>query len=169
MIVASIRKGFQQHSLKGLGCADCGGGCGKFTGGPIGPAASHIHALMGLGDSFPPEWTSSNTSNTGTVFCADGSIQVIGNCVQAMPVAIPGITAALDPSIVAPVATPVAQTAQQITQSTGVVSTPVVAATPVAVSTDNPLMDFLESTIFGIPLWLIGIGGLALGFMGSEK
>lgn len=194
MIVASIRKGFQQHNLKGLGCADCGGGCGKFTGGPIGPAASHIHALMGLGDCVASSYIntpgqSGYFSNipTGQVIPAtcqdyvnflspvldasylganqDPNLQNTINAVQAAVAAVPV------QSVATPMVSQVAQTVQQQVQANGTVAIPVVvpvASTAVGVS-DNSFMNFLESTIFGIPLWLIGVGGLALGFMGSEK
>lgn len=194
MIVASIRNGFQPHAvgLSGLGCADCSGNCGKFTGGPIGPAKSHIHALMGLGFCgdgeaatcpFASQLYSTSldprvASNPNPIYAVgspqwlditgEGSMVVQNVQSPVQPQGVIGV----DPTaqIIVPVNTQVAQTAQQQVQSNGIVATPVVA--PVGsgvVASSNSFMDLLEGTVFGIPLWMIlGAGALALAVKGES-
>lgn len=196
MIVASIRNGFQPHAvgLSGLGCADCSGSCGKFTGGPIGPAKSHIHALMGLGFCgdgeaatcpFASQLYSTSldprvASNPNPIYAVGspqwlditgGGSMVVQN-VQS-PVQPQGVIG-VDPTaqIIVPVNTQVAQTAQQQVQSNGIVATPVVAPTSLDTSSTGIIQSNLNplfATVFGIPLWMIlGVGALALAVKGES-
>lgn len=152
MIVASIRNNFQPHALSGFGCADCSGNCkgmglGDCPSGFSSPSGTVGFCLPNV-SSIPavPLWAENNcTSSNCPVFCPGGGTAPIGQCgggsnfVAATPV--------------------VAQTVQQTNQVNGIVpSIPLVSNGNV-----------FQETIFGIPLWVIGGGALALFFIGSGK
>ena len=164
MIVASIRKGFQQHSLRGLGCGNCGGSCrGAMKG--LGWTGTCLNPVIQM-DSVNIRNAADTAAYVAACYGTASSLTNANATVDANGIVVTPVVSS-PVSMVAPTATPVSQVVQQSGGATGVVTTPIVS-TSIVGAVDNPLMDLLDSTIFGIPLWLLGAGGIALMFMGGK-
>jgi hypothetical protein len=161
MIVANIRNGYAQHDLSGLfglGCADCKGKCnglGDCPPGSVAPEGTVGFCTPGPGFVASPviPYTDSTRKNQ---FCPDGSIAPIGQCGQEAILTTDYTFCPGGGQV------PVGQSCSPL-PATGIVST--VPDVPVV----STVSSVIGGSIFGIPVWLVGIGLIGLVFIGGEK